>query len=178
MTNLGAFFSDERKRRGLTLGQLARLVGYRNLNKGARRIACLEHTGTAMPNLLLNVADVLGLDWMLVERLAEEDRQERLREWEAWVNEKVPMQLVVRILAAIYVSKGLPAEVTTPEQAEAWACGFALQHRCRVCLVLSRRWSVWIDAEGQVEARTEARPGEPNVPFMQVKGRSFLLDME
>ena len=45
-------------------------------------------------------------------------------------------------------------------------------------LVLSRRWSVWIDAEGQVEARTEARPGEPNVPFMQVKGRSFLLDME
>jgi hypothetical protein len=43
-------------------------------------------------------------------------------------------------------------------------------------LVVSRRWSVWIDADGQVEARTEARPGEPNMPLMQVKGRRFLLE--
>jgi hypothetical protein len=41
-------------------------------------------------------------------------------------------------------------------------------------LVLSRRWSVWIDANGQIQARTEARPGEPNMPLMRVRGR-FLL---
>jgi hypothetical protein len=45
-----------------------------------------------------------------------------------------------------------------------------------VCLVLSRRWSLWINADGQVEARTEARPGQPNMPFMQVQGRRFLLE--
>ena len=176
MTKLGVFIRAERLRDGLTLGQLARLVGYRNLSKGARRLACLEHTGTAMPVLLVNVAEALALDWTTVERLAEEDRQERLREWERWVSEPVPMYLVVRLMAAIYVRKGLPAEVTTPEQAEAWACGFAHRHRCRVCLVLSRRWSVWIDADGQIQARTEARPGEPNMPFMQVQGRRFLLE--
>jgi hypothetical protein len=39
-------------------------------------------------------------------------------------------------------------------------------------LVVSRRWSVWIDADGQVEART----GEPNMPLMRVRGRRFLLE--
>jgi hypothetical protein len=59
------------------------------------------------------------------------------------------MFLAVRLMAAIYVRKGLPAEVTSKEDAEAWACTFARHYRCRVCLVLSRRWSVWIDATGK-----------------------------
>jgi hypothetical protein len=176
MTNLGSFIRAERVGRGLTLGQLARLVGYRNLNKGARRIACLEHTGMATSDLLVNVIEALGLNWTMVERLADEDRQERLREWERWASEPVPMYLVIRLMAAVYARQGLPAEVTTPEKAEAWASTFARQHRCCVCLVLSRRWSVWIDADGQIQARTEARPGEPNMPFMQVQGRRFLLE--
>jgi hypothetical protein len=71
------------------------------------------------PDPLVNVAEALALDWTTVERLAEEDRQERLREWERWVSEPVPMYLVVRLMAAIYVRMGLPAEVTTPEHAEA-----------------------------------------------------------
>jgi hypothetical protein len=179
MTNLGSFIKAERLKHGLTLGRLARLVGYHNINKGARRIACLEKTGSTMPpDLLVKVVDALGLDWTLVERLAEEDRRERLRAWEAWVNEPTPMHLVVRLMAAVYARRELPAEVTTQEQAETWACTFARQHRCQVCLVLSRRWSVWIDADGQIQARTEARTGEPNMPFMQVKGRRFLLDLE
>ena len=85
------------------------------------------------------------------------------------------MCLVVRLMAAVYVRKDLPAEVTTPKEAEAWARAFARQHRFRVCLVVSRRISVWIDAQGQVEARTEATLGHPNLPFMQLKGRRFLL---
>ena len=49
MTHLGAFIRGERLKRGLTLGHLARLVGSRNLAKGARRIACLEQTGNPPP---------------------------------------------------------------------------------------------------------------------------------
>jgi hypothetical protein len=39
-----------------------------------------------------------------------------------------------------------------------------------VCLALSRRHPVWIDAQGQVSGRTEATPDDPNVPFMRLKG--------
>jgi hypothetical protein len=176
MTNLGSFIRSERVGRGLTLGQLARLVGYRNLNKGARRIACLEQTGMATSDLLVNVAEALDLDWTTVERLADEDRQKRLREWERWASEPVPMYLVIRLMAAVYARQTLPSEIETAVEAEAWACDIARRRRCRVCLVLSRRWSVWIDADGQVEAKTEARPGEPNLPSMQVQGRRFLLE--
>ena len=37
---------------------------------------------------------------------------------------------------------------------------------------------VYRDADGQVEARTAARPGEPNQPWMLVRGRRFLLSLE
>ena len=64
------------------------------------------------------------------------------------------------------------------EQAEACSCTFARLHRCRVCLMVSRRLSVWIDGQGEIEARTEAIPGEPNMPFIEVRGRRFLLRLE
>jgi hypothetical protein len=81
MSKLAAFIQAERLKRGLSLGKLARMVGYRNIAKGARRIIALERTGMAKPDLLVNVAEALDLDWTVVERLVEEDHQERLRKW-------------------------------------------------------------------------------------------------
>jgi hypothetical protein len=46
-----------------------------------------------------------------------------------------------------------------------------------MCVVVSRL-SVWIDGQGEIEARTEAIPGGPNMPLMQVWGRRFLFDLE
>lgn len=174
-TRVGEFIRAERCKRGLSLGAMARLVGYRNVSKGSRRISFLEGTGLAKSDLLVNVAEALNLDWTEVERLVEQDHLERLHAWEAWANEPVPMCLVIRLMAAVYTRKVLPAEITA-DDAEALACRFARKHRLRVCLVLSRRLSVWIDGSGQVTARTEARPGQANVPYMEVKRRRFLLE--
>lgn len=175
-SNLGDFLRAERAKQGLSLGQLARQIGYRNLTKGIRRITCLERTGLGKNDLVVNVVDALDLDWDTVERLAEADHLERLREWERWVNEPVPMCLVVRMMAAVYARHTLPVEITNVEEAEAWACEFARKHCCRVCLIVSRRLSVRIDSQGRVEARAEATPDALNVPFMEVKGRRFLLE--
>ena len=54
--------------------------------------------------------------------------------------------------------------------AHAFACAYAREHGRRVCLALSRRLSVWINREGRVEARTEATPDTPNVPYMRLRG--------
>jgi hypothetical protein len=88
------------------------------------------------------------------------------------------MELVVRYMAAVYGRVALPEGVTTPEHAERYACAYARQHGRRVCLALSRRVSVWVGADGRVEARTEATPDAPNVPFMRAKGsgKKFLLN--
>jgi hypothetical protein len=111
-----------------------------------------------------------------VEGQTEQDRQEYLRAWEAWADEPVPPCLVVKFLPAVYGTVELPDGVRTPEQAEQFACEYARRHGRPVCLAVSRRLSVWIDRDGQVEARTEATPDRPNVPFMRLKGdeRRFL----
>jgi len=72
---------------------------------------------------------------------------------------------IARYLAAVYGRVPLPAEITTPELAEAFGCEYAKQHGQKVCLALSRKNSVWIDAQGQVYARTEATPEEASLPF-------------
>jgi hypothetical protein len=177
MNNLGQFFNEKRVSQGLSLGRLARLVGYRNVSKGANRISRFEHEGTVTEDLLAALVDALGIDLQTVEALIEQDRQEHLRAWEAWVSEPVPMRLIVKYLPAVYGTVPLPQEIRTPEQAEAFACGYAKQHGQKVCLALSRRHSVWIDEDGQVYARTEATPDDPNVPFMRLKGNktTFLM---
>jgi transcriptional regulator with XRE-family HTH domain len=176
--HLGTYFRERRRQRGLSLGQLARLVGYRNVSKGCNRIARFERYGAVTQDLLLHLAEALGIDLPTVEGLMERDRRERLREWEAWANEPVPMRLIVRYMAAVYGTVALPDEITTPEQAEAFARDYARQHGRRVCLALSRRLSVWVGKDGRVEARTEATPDAPNTPFMRLRGSSkeFVLN--
>ena len=177
MSHLGNFFHNQRLLMNLSLGQVARLVGYRNVNKGARRIIRLEQQGDCPQYLLAARVAALGIDLPTIERLIEEDTQEHLRAWEAWVSEPVPMQLVAWYMAAVYGRVKLPEEITTPKQAEAFACEYAKQHGRKVCLAISRRHSVWIDKDGQVNARTEATPDDCNVPFMRLKANKtkFLM---
>lgn len=181
MTNhLGTFFREQRLQRGWSVGELARLVGYHNVSKGSNRITRFEVIGEVKEDLLFNIADVLGIDLAQIEELAEQDRQERIRQWEAWVNEPVPIHIIVRLRATVYASKPLPPDVFTHEQAETFACDYAQKHRLRVCLMLSRRHSVWIDIEGQVYDRTESTPNNPNPHVSRLQGRirTFLVDAQ
>jgi transcriptional regulator with XRE-family HTH domain len=180
MNHLGDYFHEQRIRQGLSLGQLARLVGYFNVSKGANKICRFEREGIVTEELLAALADALGIDFPTVESLIEQDRQEYLRAWEAWVAEVVPIRVVVRYMSAIYGSIKKPGDITTHAQAEAFACEYARKHHLRVCLALSRRHSVWIDEEGMVYARTEATPDKPNVPWVQFRSdrRRFLFRIE
>jgi transcriptional regulator with XRE-family HTH domain len=176
--HLGDYFRERRQQRGLGLGQLARLLGYRNVSKGANKISRFEREGYATADLLPRLAGALGIDLPTVEGLLERDGQERLREWEEWVSQPVPIQLVVRYMPAVYGRVTLPEGITTPEQAEAFAREYARQHRRQVCLAVSRRLSVWVGTDGRVEARTEATPDTPNTPFMRLRGsgKKFVLN--
>jgi hypothetical protein len=144
------FATDDRIGHHSRFEQMARMLDYRNVNKGSRCILRLEREGAISATLLLKLAEALAID------------------------------LPPRLMPAVYARRALPAEVTTHEQAEAWACEYARQQRLRVCLVLSRRHSVWIDALGVVESRTESTPGERNTPWMKLQGnkRKFLFGMK
>jgi transcriptional regulator with XRE-family HTH domain len=178
-THLATYFCDQRTEKGVTLGQLARMVGYKNVSKGANKISRFEQQGTVTEELLVRLAEALDIDLPTVEALMEKDQEDHLQRWQEWVNEPVPMCLVVRYIPGVYGRQALPEDVKTQEEAESYACQFARQSGKKVCLALSRRHSVWIDETGKIYDRTEATPNHPNAPYMSLKsGRKFLFQFD
>jgi transcriptional regulator with XRE-family HTH domain len=173
-SKLAAHFRKTRLEKGLKLSQLARLAGYSNISKGSNRINSFERSGIVHTELCTKLADVLGIDRQTVDSLIDEDRRQFFEEWNAWANEPIHPYLVVRAMAAIYCPHNLPEEIHSVEEAEAYGILVARKWNKRCCLVLSRRISVWIAADGSIENVTEAVPGEPNTPFTKIGGKTFL----
>ena len=173
-SKLAAHFRKIRLEKGLKLSQLARLAGYSNISKGANRINSFERTGIVHTDLCIKLADALGIDRQTVDRLIDEDRRQFFEEWNAWANEPIHPYLVVRAMAAIYCPHNLPEEIQSVEAAEEYAISVAKKWNKRCCLVLSRRISVWIAADGSIENVTEAVPGEPNTPYAKIGGKTCL----
>ena len=169
-SHLGSHFRETRIAKGLSLGQLARRVGYKNINKGCRRIATFERTGQVTAELLRKMTFTLGIGSEVIEELLDEDQ----REYRRWLSEPVKPYVVIRLLAAFYSWVELPEAVESLEEAERFAAGLAKKHRLRTCLVWSRRISIYFTADGSVEGIMEASPG----PVMKIGGRKCLLGMD
>ena len=70
--HLMTYFHEQRIERGLTLVQLAMMIGYRNVKKGASRIGQFERDGRVSEELLAKLAEALGVDFPTVEALIRE----------------------------------------------------------------------------------------------------------
>lgn len=169
--NLRKFVRSERERRRIRIGKLARMIGYKNVSKGSNKIVKFEREGAIDEALFQSISEALELDPVKIQEAIEKDQ----RDWESWLDEPVPMEIVVRYMPAVYSRKSLPAEIETPEEAEDYARKYARTKGLRVCLILSRRETLWIDEEGGITLRTTARPGLPNHPYTSVGGRRFVF---
>jgi hypothetical protein len=172
MSHLGKFFRQRRVERNLDLGPLARLLGFTNLSRGANRIQVFEGGGKVMPDLLAKLAEVLEIGPDEIRQKVAED----YRDWLAWANEPVRPHVVVRLLACVYQRVELPEEALEPEAVRAFASRSAVERKLRVCLVLSKRVSVWFDAMGRECGRTEATPEMPCEPFAVIGGKRIQFD--
>lgn len=164
-TELGDFFRSRRTQLGFTLQDLARRLGYRNADKGARRLERLERQGGAKMALVHEAAAALGIGRQEVEALRARDEEAKRADFEAWLLEPTPRQL-------LGYAAGVTFELPLPEglgEEEACSHAVAVQEglRLRVCLVLDRRRSLWIATDGtrQIVATSLDRP---NYPFTTV----------
>ena len=119
-------FQKRRLERGLTVPQLARMIGYKNVCRGVRRINVFEQTGHAHPDLVTKLANALDVDQATVTRLAYDD----YRDWIAATNKPVPPYLVRRLLYGGGVRR-LPRHLHSAEAAEKYAADFAKEVRLR-----------------------------------------------
>jgi hypothetical protein len=74
-------------------------------------------------------------------------------------------------MACVYQRFELPENARSPEAAEAYAACLARERKLMVCLVQSRRLSVYFDNLGQVEQRLEASPEVPCEPYAVIGGK-------
>jgi hypothetical protein len=165
--HLRNYFRQQRERKGVRLGPLAEMIGYRNRSKGASLTLNFEREGIVTEDLLQKLINALEIDHEGMSKAMEKDEAE----WEAWVNEPLPMQMILTPIPAVNLLHHIPAEIETAEDAEIYARSFAKEKGYRVCLVLSRRESVWIDGNGEIACRTFAKPGLPNLPYTTLGGR-------
>lgn len=169
-SHLGQYVLRQREKLGIGRGQLAGMLGYRNLGKGSKRIMDLEQHGACTEKFWHKIEEALHLEG---EEVAKAVHQDWL-DYQSWLDEPVPMELVIRYMPAVYGTVDLSADVAAdPQKAEEYACRVAREKKCRVTLVVSRRLSVWIDEQGTVYSRTEARNGQPNAPYSVVGGKAF-----
>ncbi len=175
-THLSRFFEQHRISKGLKPGQLARECGCTNISKSGSRIRVFEQTGSISRELFEKLSTHFEIDSHIIDRLVEQDRRDFFQKWLAWVQEPIKPYLVIRLIAAVYSQRELSPDINTIEDAEAWAASVARESRSKCCLVWSRRLSIWFDETGNMVVRTEAAPGEVNVPWMRIGGREFGLD--
>ena len=154
-TNLAKYTKQERIKQGLNYAELSRLMGYKNLNRGTRRIIDLEREGKVYSEILRKIIYALQLDEDIVNGLIRKDREAYEAEFERWLNEPVKMTYTIRAMPAIYLSYELPSEITNEAEAIAYVSAIAKDKKCLAWLSLSRRKTVFIDRLGEVTGRHE-----------------------
>lgn len=171
---LAKHFRERREAMKLTVGQLARLVVYRNLGKGAKRIHVFEQTGHVRADLLGKLVSVLDVDEGTVRSLIRVDRRTFLAEWAVWASVPIKPYVVLKLMPAFYSTIGLPKGMTDFGAAKAFASAKAMEARREVCLVWSRRLSIYFDSIGAATSQVRTVPGGEHSPWMQIGGKKFL----
>ena len=172
MSRLSPLVSRYRNKQNLNFEELAGLCGL-NRKKGGHRIVDFEREGRGNDELAGKLVHALGIPMEEVRDAVEKD----LADWNAWADEPIPMQMIVRLLGPFCMIHQIPEDIRTREDAIAYAKKYAKTERLRVCLVLSRRESAWISAEGHTSI-SQSQPGGVNVPYGSFGGTTkFLVDI-
>jgi transcriptional regulator with XRE-family HTH domain len=164
-TELGELIRRSRRSLGWTLQDLARRMGYRNLQKGARRLEHLERSGIASADLEANAASALGLEPRTVFETKARDDVARQTLFQELLEDAQPMELYGYV-AGVTFRVPLPERLTV-DQAIGFATEARKKLRVRMCLVLDRKRSFWISSDG-TSYLTQARDGQPNFPYSTV----------
>ena len=164
----GKYLKEERLKKNLNTAELARLIGYKIVSKGMNRITDLERENIIIPEVLMKIVNALNLDREYVNSLIEKDRAEDKMEFEKWLSEPIEMYYVMRIIPAIYMSYDLPSYIYSEDEAINFVAGVAKEKHKKCCLVLSREEKIYIDEDGQIEGRFEAKYGDRDYPCVRV----------
>jgi|GEM_PF-2741626 len=137
MNRVAKLVRQERKRQGLTLQALAEQLGWKNLNKGARRLEAIEHGDRVDQDIFESVIHVLDISAEEVNELALLDHDERVTAWARHMAELRSLDLYWHPMPSIALRGDLEATELDIDDAIERAVGLAKERNSRVSLVVN-----------------------------------------
>jgi hypothetical protein len=169
---VGSFLREERFRRGISLGTLASNLGAtspKSMSRRCNRIVAIERGELFDAELISRITASLELDQSRVATLVEEEKEAELQAWQIYVNTTVPPVLHIKPFSGFWFRQSLPDDFlgnealtidyarTVSENNPSWTIELAVNRRLTYLL-----------RNGQIEGRIEAKPGQPNAPYMTI----------
>ena len=173
--HLGEHIKARRLELGLGRGEVARLLGYSNVNKACRRLCDIEDGRRLDKAFLVQLTKLLRIEPQIIQEKIDCDRAEFVAAWNKWADEPVPIQIAVRWIPGFIAGVRVPDDVKTPEQAVAFGQSLAAQKHKKVFVILSRRVTVGIKESGEIDGQFDATPADNPSPFMELSGKKFLI---
>jgi transcriptional regulator with XRE-family HTH domain len=175
--HLGDYIRHRREELGLRRSEVARLLGYENVSKGSARLHSVEEGRWISRDFLLRLMGILNIEPQVIEDLVSRDQEDYVEQWNRWADQPVPMHAAVRYVPGFFAGIDMPATVTTPEQALAWAIETAKQKQKIVVLVLTRRLSWTLHEDGRADGPFVATPDSNVMPWVALGKTPFLLNL-
>jgi hypothetical protein len=167
--HLGKLIGCKRQEKGLNFREIADLCGL-NPEKWANKICNFEREGTLdSDEMVLSLIRVMEIDRQEVRDAVQKDYED----WETWVNEPVPMELILKLIPAVYKLVKIPDHINKTDKAIEFASNVAKEWKRDACLALNRKESIWFKEDGTIKFRSTAQPGIPNIPYSTIGGKAF-----
>ena len=100
--NLRNLIHQHQESKGIKVGKMSEMLGYRNISKVFNKILWFEREGLASNELIQKLIDVLGVEPLEVQRALQKDYQD----WQAWLDEPVVRQAKLGISYRVEVPVG------------------------------------------------------------------------
>ena len=168
--NLRGLIHRHRVNKHLNFRQLAELCGYKNSNKWATKICNFYREGIGPDDMILRLVRSLEIDPDEVRVANKKD----LDKFHSWLDQPVPMQLLIKPLPGVYIRVDIPDDMDSDEKAIDFAVSQALHFKSESCLILSRKKSIWFNRDGSLKFTEENQDGV-FLPFMSVGNKQFVL---
>jgi len=166
--HLRKLIGHHRQHKGLNFRELAELCGL-NSKKWSNKIVNFEREGIGSNELIHSLIKVLKIDPEEVRDAVRKDYED----WEKWVSEPVPMELILKIIPAVYKLIKIPDYINDTDEAIEFASSVAKEWGRQACLSINRKESIWFKEDGTTKFRSTTQPGIPNIPYSTIGGKSF-----
>lgn len=143
----GRFLQQKRKELQITPAKLARMLGYKNVAKGIRRIADIESG---------NMNDALVSAMMTLFKVSEQDRQSCLLAEDLVIKRQIrelptfKPKLLWRALSCIHLSEPIPNYLESKSAKISYAQNFAKEKNSHCRLELNYNLRYYISPDGEI----------------------------